>query len=71
MPLPPPVTARTARHAGGTLEFLFVLQDKADPAYAAISQLARQQAEQGGGGGRAVRLHCAGAADRTSQKIHK
>lgn len=51
------------------------MQDKSDPAHAAISQLARQAERAGeraaGGGGGGVRLLSSGLAQRTSQKIHK
>lgn len=57
--------------AGGSLEFLFVLEDKSDPAHAAISALIREVAAEGPAGGRATRIHAAGGAERTSQKIHK
>lgn len=52
--------------AGGALEFVFVLQDKSDPAHEVIAQLLRQQQ-----GRRPARIHSAGFAERTSQKIHK
>jgi hypothetical protein len=72
--------------AGGGLEFVFVLEDKADPAHAVIAALARELeasrgcstgASSGGSGGglgsgtRSVRIHSAGFAELTSQKIHK
>ena len=71
--------------AAGGLEFVFVLEDKADPAHAVITALARELEASGGssggasssGGGslgsgsRSVRIHSAGFAEHTSQKIHK
>jgi hypothetical protein len=52
--------------AGGPLEFLFVLEDKTDPAHAVICALLRELQ-----GRRPVRILSAGHAERTSQKIHK
>lgn len=54
----------------GGLEFVFVLEDKADPAHAVITALIQEVAAQRGGPALAARLHSAGAAERTSQKIH-
>jgi hypothetical protein len=59
----------------GELEYLFVLEDKADPAYAMLTQLAAQQQQQQqreqAAAGRAVRIILSGQAAGTSQKIHK
>lgn len=63
-------TSLTLLHAGGGLEFLFILEDKADPAYAAISSLIREVAAEAPRGGLTARIHSAGTATRTSQKIH-
>jgi hypothetical protein len=52
--------------AGGSLEFVFVLEDKTDPAHAVISALIRELQ-----GRRPVRVQSAGFAEHTSQKIHK
>lgn len=61
--------------AGGALEFVFVLEDKCDPAHAVIAALMAEAKGQGGSGGggqqRSVRIQFAGCAQRTSQKIHK
>lgn len=48
-----------------------MLEDKADPAHAVITALIQEVAAQRGGPALAARLHSAGAAERTSQKIHK
>ncbi|KAI3425799.1 hypothetical protein D9Q98_007774 [Chlorella vulgaris] len=50
---------------GGSLEFVFVLEDKTDPAHAVISALIRELQ-----GRRPVRVQSAGFAEHTSQKIH-
>ena len=52
--------------AGGSLEYVFVLEDKTDPAYAVITTLIRELQ-----GRRPVRIQSAGFAEHTSQKIHK
>lgn len=52
--------------AGGPLEFVFVLEDKADPAHAVICALLREVQDR-----RPARILSAGHAKRTSQKIHK
>jgi hypothetical protein len=58
---------------GGALDFVFVLQDKSDPAHAVISQLIRQQQQQQQQqqGKRAIQILMSGCAEHTSQKIHK
>ncbi len=70
-PPPPPNPTHPPPAAAGGLEFLFVLEDKADPAHAVIAALIQEVAAQRGGPALAARLHSAGAAERTSQKIHK
>jgi hypothetical protein len=52
--------------AAGALEFVFVLEDKGDPAYAVITTLMAELK-----GRRPVQVQFAGFAERTSQKIHK
>lgn len=55
----------------GPLEFIFVVQSKSDPAYAALQQLLAEYCAAGVGLDRPIRLLVAGDAHRCSQKIHK
>ena len=55
-----------------------MLEDKSDPAHAAISSLLRELGAGGSGGGGGgsggglnARIQSAGLAEHTSQKIHK
>eukprot|EP00983_Pelagomonas_calceolata_P097949 1158300-Pelagomonas_calceolata.AAC.1 len=64
-------------HADGPVEFLFVGESEADPAWPCLRSLAAQQQHlqaRGGdqsAGSRTVRLHVSGLSQRCSQKIHK
>lgn len=57
------------RTAAGDVEYVFVMEDKADPAHGVVAALAADQNRRHDG--RPVRIVAAGQAARTSQKIHK